>query len=106
MALQIIGVGPEVNFDVSASNPPWMDANEDGILNLPSKRSRTPVQPDQGPAAVRRSHRFEENLQQLEDMGLLQVYGAELCRFMLQRHGNMLENCIEGLTALGTPPLE
>lgn len=45
-ALQMIGVDVAFDFDVAVPNPPWMDANEDGILSVHSKRSRTPVQPD------------------------------------------------------------
>jgi len=61
--LQVIGVNSNFEFDVATANPPWMNANEDGVLSVHSKRSRTPVQPDQ-------VQRFEidQRLRMLEDM--------------------------------------
>lgn len=96
--LQVIGVSSNFEFDVATANPPWMNANEDGVLSVHSKRSRTPVQPDQ-------VQRFEidQRLRILEDMGMLQVYGVELCEFLLERHRNNVERVVEDLTALGRP---
>jgi D-aminopeptidase len=104
-----------------------MNANEDGLLSVHSRRSRTPVQltvpgaavrefRDQIEAAVnsRRSRtpvqpavhaaavrefrdQIEAAVTSLRDMGILQTYGEELCRFMLHRHNGDVLRAVEAL---------
>lgn len=97
--LQVIGMDSNFDFDVSAPDPPWMDANEDGVLIR--KRSRTPVQPA-APALSTRD-RIEASMRILEEMGMIHVYGSNLCRFILDRHNGDVELAIQDLGALGNP---
>ena len=108
--LQVIGMDSNFDFDVSAPDPPWMDANEDGVLIR--KRSRTPVQPaapaDAGrvqPAAPALSRRdiIEASMRILEEMGMVHVYGASICRFILDRHNGDVELAIQDLGSLAKP---
>lgn len=134
---------PNFDFDVAAADAPWMNALEDGVLSVHSRRSRTPVQltvpgaavrefRDQIEAAVnsRRSrtpvqpaaaqapfhadhlnarmvvpvrNRLEVGMTLLTEMGMLEVYGGDLCRFMLERYEGNIDRAVEGLTALGGP---
>ena len=104
-ALQVIGVDPNFDFDVAAADAPWMNALEDGVMSVHSKRSRTPVQPaaDQLNAriVVPVRDRIEVGMTMLTEMGMLQVYGEDLCRFMLERYAGNVDRAVWDLTALG-----
>jgi hypothetical protein len=95
---------------VSVPDPPWMNAKEDGVLSVHSKRSRTPVQMAATEAPVRPAEarmevpvrtRIEFAMTMLTEMGILEVYGRDLCRFMLDRHEGDIDRAVDGLTALG-----
>lgn len=98
--LQVIGVDPNFDFDVAAADAPWMNALEDGVLSVHSRRSRTPVQPA-APAAAGRGvgERIEAAMTSLGDMGMLQRYGEELCRFMLDRYHGDVFRAVEDILA-------
>jgi|LauGreDrversion4_2_1035121.scaffolds.fasta_scaffold99879_1 hypothetical protein len=100
--LQVIGLDSTFEFDVSVPDPPWMNANEDGLLSVHSRRSRTPVQPV-APAAAGRGirDRIEAAMTTLGDMGMIQTYGEELCRFMLDRYNGDVIRAVESLMELG-----
>jgi hypothetical protein len=75
-----------------------MNANEDGLLSVHSRRSRTPVQLTVPGAAVREFRdQIEAAVTSLRDMGILQTYGEELCRFMLHRHNGDVLRAVEAL---------
>ena len=87
-----------------------MNAKEDGVLSVHSKRSRTPVQMAATEAPVRPAEarmevpvrtRIEFAMTMLTEMGILEVYGRDLCRFMLDRHEGDIDRAVDGLTALG-----
>jgi hypothetical protein len=112
--LQVIGVDPNFDFDVAAADAPWMNALEDGVLSVHSRRSRTPVQPAAAQAPFHADHlnammvvpvrnRLEVGMTLLTEMGMLEVYGGDLCRFMLERYEGNIDRAVEGLTALGGP---
>ncbi len=79
-----------------------MNANEDGLLSVHSRRTRTPVQPA-APAAAGSCirDRIEAAMTSLGDMGMLQTYGEELCRFMLDRYDGDVIRAVEALMGLG-----
>jgi hypothetical protein len=78
-----------------------MNANEDGLLSVQSKRSRTPVQPAAAAAAgTGLSDRIAAAMTSLGEMGMLQTFGEELCRFMLNRHNGDVFRAVEALTEL------
>ena len=93
-ALQMIGVDVAFDFDVAVPNPPWMDANEDGILRVHTKRSRTPVQTT---FAEAEAAKLQQGMLMMEDMGLCTRFGIELCRNMMTRHGNDLDRAVDAL---------
>ncbi len=93
---------PKFDFDVAAADAPWMNANEDGVLSVKPKRNRSPVHPVLAITAVIAAQ-TGAGLTLLGEMGILQVYGEELCRFMLDRHRGNVEQAVESLTALGRP---
>ena len=87
-----------------------MNAMEDGVLSVHSKRIRTPVQMAATEAPVRPAGarmevpvhtRIEIAMTMLTEMGIVEVYGRELCRFMLDRHEGDIDRAVGGLTALG-----
>lgn len=93
--LQVIGLDskcPKFDFDVSATNPPWMDANEDGALSVQSKRERKHER------RAERAAKHEECLQNMQDMGFCDVYGQEWVKEVLLRCDNDLEKAIAELT--------
>ncbi len=93
---------PKFDFDVAATDAPWMNANEDGVLSVKPKRNRTTVHPVREITDVIAAQ-IGAGLTLLGEMGILQVYGEELCRFMLDRHRGNVEQAVESLTALGGP---
>lgn len=92
---------PNFDFDVAAADAPWMNALEDGVLSVHSRRSRTPVQPaaPAAPAAADRGvrERIEAAMTSLGDMGMLQTYGEELCRFMVDLHRGDVFRAVEDI---------
>jgi hypothetical protein len=107
--LQMIGVDPGFDFDVAAANGPWMNALEDEVLNVQPRRNRVPVQPPGNQAPVDMAGRIDQFIRNridlgmtiLTDMGMLERYGHDLCRFMLDRHDGQIDRTLDALTALG-----
>jgi len=93
----MIGVDDTFDFNVAAPNPPWMDANEDGILSVHSKRSRTPVLRETEGEAVAN---LQQGMLTMEAMGLCARFGAELCRIMLMRNENDVDRAVDALMQL------
>lgn len=93
----MIGVDPGFDFDVAAANGPWMNALEDEVLSVQPRRNRVPVQPPGN--AIR--NRIDLGMTILTDMGMLERYGHDLCRFMLDRHDGQIDRTLDALTALG-----
>ena len=96
IALQMIGVDATFDFDVSVPNPPWMDANEDGILRVPPKRNLRHAE-DAAAAAVAK---VEQGMLMMEEMGICARFGNELCRNMLMRNEGDVNVAVEALWAL------
>ena len=84
----MIGVDDKFDFNVAAPNPPWMDANEDGILSVHPKRSRTPVLREADHVDAREAA-LQQGMLVMEEMGLVARFGFELCRSQLLRHENV-----------------
>ncbi len=93
--LQVIGLDSKFDFDVSAPNPPWMDANDDGALSVHSRRERKLER--RAERAVNET-KHEQCLRIMEDMGFCEVYGQAWVKEMLLRCDNDLEQAIAGLT--------
>jgi hypothetical protein len=91
-----------------------MDANEDGVLIR--KRSRTPVQPaapadgrdwiraEKAAAVVHYAPLIESSMRTLHEMGMIQVYGEELCQFTVERYMGNLELALEELYGFNPYP--
>jgi hypothetical protein len=111
-ALQVLGVASDFDFDVAAADPPWMNALEDGALSVHSKRSRTPVQRDdrdwiraeKAAAVVHYAPLIESSMRTLHEMGMIQVYGEELCQFTVERYMGNLELALEELYGFNPYP--
>ena len=107
--LQVIGVDPNFDFDVAAADAPWMNALEDEVLSVQPRRNRVPVQPPGNQAPVDMAGRVDQFIRNridlgmtiLNDMGMLERYGHDLCRFMLDRHDGQIDRTLDALTALG-----
>jgi hypothetical protein len=100
-ALQVLGVASDFDFDVAAADAPWMNALEDGVLSVTSRRSRTPVQAA-APLELPQRHRDRilAAMTTLEEMGMIDVYGAQLCTFTVERCLGDVGRAVEELTAL------
>jgi hypothetical protein len=100
--MQVIGLDSNFDFDVSVQNPLWMDANEDGVLSVHSRKCRTPVQRPMDPEAERLKAiaEMQQSMQLMEEMGFCSRYGEKLVRFMLLRYENDMEKAIADLSAL------
>jgi len=89
-----------------------MNANEDGVLSVHSRRSRTPVQLDdaawirerKAAAIARAAPKIEHTMRTLHEMGMIQVYGEELCQFTVERYLGNLERAVECLTGFAPEP--
>lgn len=95
-ALQMIGVDASFDFDVSVPNPPWMDANEDGILRVPPRRNLRHAED----AAAAAAAKVEQGMLMMEEMGICARFGNELCRNMLMRNEGDVNVAVEALWAL------
>jgi len=95
-ALQMIGVDATFDFDVSVPNPPWMDANEDGILRVPPKRNLRHAE-DAAAAAVAK---VQQGMLMMEEMGICARFGNELCRNMLMRNEGDVNVAVDALWQL------
>jgi hypothetical protein len=95
-ALQMIGVDATFDFDVSLPNPPWMDANEDGILTVPTKRN---LRHDEDAAAAAVA-KVQQGMLMMGEMGICARFGDELCRNMLIRNKCDVNVAVEALWAL------
>jgi hypothetical protein len=94
----MIGVDANFDFNVASPNPPWLNANEDGILSVHPRRSRIPVlrEPEHGEAVAN----LQQGMLTMEDMGLCDRFGTELCRIMLMRHKNEVIRAVDALMQL------
>ena len=99
-ALQMIGVDASFDFDVSVPNPPWMDANEDGILRVPPKRNLRHAEDAAAAAAAAAVVKVQQGMLTMEAMGLCVRFGSELCRIMLMRHRNDVDRAVDALMQL------
>ena len=90
----MIRVDANFDFNVASPNPPWLDANEDGILSVHPRRSRIPVQTTDAVAAAQLQ---QEGMRMMAEMGLCHRFGEELCRNMMMRHDNDVIKAIDGL---------
>ena len=91
----MIGVDLNFDFNVASPNPPWMDANEDRILSVHPKRSRTPVLITVAEAEA--AAKLQQGMLMMEEMGLCTRFGTELCRNMLMRHENEFNLAMDAL---------
>ena len=94
----MIGVDETFDFDVAAANPPWMDANEDGILSVHSRRSRSVVLREAEEAAA--VAKLQQGMLMMEEMGLCARFGTEMCRNMLMRNEADFEAAMDALMQL------
>ena len=94
----MIGVDVTFDFDVTVPNPPWMDANEDDILSVHSRRSRTVVlrEAEEAEAVAK----LQQGMLMMEEMGICARFGNELCRNMLMRNEGDVNVAVEALWAL------
>jgi len=90
-ALQVIGVDPNFDFDVAAADPLWMNANEDGILSVRSRRRQS----DDEILA----QRSIQNIHRMEEMGLIHRFGRDICVAMLERHEQDFDRALDGIMA-------
>ena len=82
---------PNFDFDVAASEPHWMNANEDGILAIRSKR-----RPSDAEALAQRS---VQNIHRMEEMGLIHRFGRDICEAMLEQHDQDFDRALDGILA-------
>jgi hypothetical protein len=94
----MIGVDVTFDFDVTVPNPPWMDANEDEILSVHSRRSRTVVLREAEEAAA--VAKLQQGMLMMEEMGLCARFGTEMCRNMLMRNEADFEAAVDALMQL------
>jgi hypothetical protein len=94
----MIGVDDTFDFNMATPNPPWMDANEDGILSVHSRRSRTVVLREAEEAAA--VAKLQQGMLIMEEMGLCARFGTEICRNMLMRNEADFEAAVDALMQL------
>jgi hypothetical protein len=75
-----------------------MDANEDGILSVHSRRSRTVVlrEAEEAEAVAK----LQQGMLMMEEMGLCDRFGPEMCRNMLMRNEADFEAAVDALMQL------
>jgi len=94
----MIGVDVMFDFDVTVPNPPWMDANEDGILSVHSRRSRTVVlrEAEEAEAVAK----LQQGMLMMEEMGFCDRFGPEMCRNILKHKKADFEAAVDALMQL------
>jgi hypothetical protein len=90
----MINISPKFSFNVTNHNPPWMDDEEDELLEA-RRRPRTPV-PVPVPVAVP-----PDVWQVVTDMGFVQRYGEDICRTVIASLPNDLPLILNHLALYG-----